>query len=98
MLRVLVVDDHAVVREGLKRIISESPNMTVSAEASGGNEDLDLVSKTPCDAVVLDLTMPDRSGMDVLKQIHSESPRLPVLVLSVHPEDQYAIRALRAGA
>src|SRR5215510_4389656 len=98
MLRVVVVDDHAVVREGLKRIISESQNMTVCGEASGGNEAIEVVSKTPCDAVVLDITMPDKNGMDVLKQIHEMLPRLPVLVLSVHPEDQYAIRVLRAGA
>jgi two-component system invasion response regulator UvrY len=98
MLRVVVVDDHAVVREGLKRIISESPNMSVAGEASGGNEAIEVVNKTPCDAVVLDITMPDRSGMDVLKQIHNENPRLPVIVLSIHSEDQYAIRSLRAGA
>src|SRR5437867_3092746 len=98
MLRVVVVDDHAVVREGLKRIISEAPNMMVSGEASSGNEAIDVVRKTPCDAVLLDITMPDRNGMDVLKQIHTDNPRLPVLVLSIHSEDQYAIRSLRAGA
>ena len=98
MLRVVVVDDHAVVREGLKRIISEAPNMMVSGEASSGNEAIDVVRKTPCDAVLLDITMPDRNGMDVLKQIHTDNPRLPVLVLSIPSEDQYAIRSLRAGA
>jgi len=98
MVRVVVVDDHAVVREGLKRIIAENPNMTVSGEASGGNEALDVVRTTPCDVLVLDITMPDKNGMDVLKQIRSESPRLPVLILSMHSEDQYAVRMLRAGA
>jgi DNA-binding NarL/FixJ family response regulator len=98
MLRVVVVDDHAVVREGLKRIISESQNMTVSAEASGGNEAVEVVKKTPCDAVVLDITMPDKNGLEVLKEIHEFNPRLPVLVLSMHGEDQYAVRTLRAGA
>jgi DNA-binding NarL/FixJ family response regulator len=98
MLRVVVVDDHAVVREGLKRIIADNQNMTVSGEAGSGNEALEVVRKTPCDAVVLDITMPDRSGMDVLKQMHAEHPRLPVLILSIHAEDQYAIRSLRAGA
>jgi DNA-binding NarL/FixJ family response regulator len=98
MVRVVVVDDHAVVREGLKRIIAESPNMTVSGEASSGNEALDVVRATPCDVLVLDITMPDKNGMDVLKQIRSESPRLPVLILSMHSEDQYAVRMLRAGA
>jgi DNA-binding NarL/FixJ family response regulator len=94
----MVVDDHAVVREGLKRIISESQFMTVSAEASGGNEALELVKSKPCDAVILDLTMPDRNGMDVLKEMRAASPNLPILVLSMHPEDQYAVRTLRAGA
>jgi two-component system, NarL family, invasion response regulator UvrY len=98
MVRVVVVDDHAVVREGLKRIIAENPSMTVSGEASGGNEALEVVRTTPCDVVVLDITMPDKNGMDVLKQIRSESPRLPVLILSMHSEDQYAVRLLRAGA
>jgi len=98
MVRVVVVDDHAVVREGLKRIIAESPNMTVSGEASGGNEALDVVRSTPCDVLVLDITMPDKNGMDVLKQIRTESPKLPVLILSMHSEDQYAVRMLRAGA
>ena len=98
MVKVVVVDDHAVVREGLKRIIAETPSMTVSGEASGGKEALEVVRKTPCDVLVLDITMPDKNGLDVLKQIHSEIPRLPVLILSMHSEDQYAIRMLRAGA
>jgi two-component system, NarL family, invasion response regulator UvrY len=98
MVRVVVVDDHAVVREGLKRIIAENPNMSVAGEARGGNEAIEVVRKTPCDVLVLDLTMPDKNGMDVLKQIRSESPRLPVLILSMHSEDQYAVRLLRAGA
>jgi DNA-binding NarL/FixJ family response regulator len=98
VINVLVVDDHAVVREGLKRIISENSGMTVSAEASDGNEALRLVGKTPCDVVVLDLALPEKNGLDVLKQLHAEAPRLPVLVLSMHSEDQYAVRVLRAGA
>jgi DNA-binding NarL/FixJ family response regulator len=98
MIRVCVVDDHAVVREGLKRIISENAGMAVTAEASDGNEALRVLHNKPCDVVVLDITMPNKSGLDVLKEIHAESPRLPVLVLSVHAEDQYAFRVLRAGA
>ena len=98
MINVLVVDDHAVVREGLKRIISENPGMVVTAEAGDGNEALRLMGKTPCDIVILDLAMPEKNGLDVLKQLRSEAPRLPVLVLSMHSEDQYAIRVLRAGA
>ena len=92
MIKVVVVDDHAVVREGLKRIISEAPNMMVSGEASSGNEAIDVVRKTPCDAVLLDITMPDRNGMDVLKQIHTDNPRLPVLVLQLPPHCKAASR------
>jgi len=98
MIKVVVVDDHAVVREGLKRIISENPGMAVTGEAGDGNEAIRVIQSEPCDVVLLDITMPDKSGLDVLKQLHAESPRLPVLVLSMHSEDQYALRVLRAGA
>jgi DNA-binding NarL/FixJ family response regulator len=98
MINVVVVDDHAVVREGLKRIIAENPGMTVSGEAADGYEALEVLKKHPCDVVLLDITMPNKSGLDVLKELHADSPRLPVLVLSMHPEDQYAVRVLRAGA
>jgi DNA-binding NarL/FixJ family response regulator len=98
MIKVCVVDDHAVVREGLKRIIAENPGMAVTAEASDGNEAIRVIKSQPCDVVLLDITMPNRSGLDLLKQLHSESPKLPVLVLSMHSEDQYAVRVLRAGA
>jgi two-component system invasion response regulator UvrY len=98
MIKVVVVDDHAVVREGLKRIIAESGGMVVSGEAADGHEAMQVIKKDPCDVVLLDITMPNKSGLDVLKELHAESPRLPVLVLSMHPEDQYAMRVLRAGA
>jgi len=98
MIRVCVVDDHAVVREGLKRIIAENPGMAVTAEAGDGVEALRVIQSEPCDVVLLDITMPSKNGLDVLKQIHAETPRLPVLVLSMHAEDQYAVRVLRAGA
>jgi two-component system, NarL family, invasion response regulator UvrY len=98
MINVVVVDDHAVVREGLKRIISENPGMAVSGEAGDGFEAMKAVKENPCDVVLLDITMPNKNGLDVLKQLRTESPRLPVLVLSMHAEDQYAIRVLRAGA
>ncbi len=98
MIRVVVVDDHAVVREGLKRIIAENPGMAVTAEASDGHEAVKVINSQPCDVVLLDISMPNKSGLDVLKQLHSESPKLPVLVLSMHSEDQYAVRVLRAGA
>jgi two-component system, NarL family, invasion response regulator UvrY len=98
MIKVIVVDDHAVVREGLKRIISENMGMTVTGEAGDGNEALRVIQTAPCDVVLLDITMPEKNGLDVLKQLHADKPRLPVLVLSMHAEDQYAIRMLRAGA
>jgi DNA-binding NarL/FixJ family response regulator len=98
MIKAVVVDDHAVVREGLKRIISECTGMAVTGEAGDGREAIRVVNSQPCDVVLLDITLPDRSGLDVLKQLHSESPKLPVLILSMHAEDHYAIRVLRAGA
>src|SRR5205085_1399889 len=98
MINVVVVDDHAVVREGLKRIISENPGMAVTGEAGDGFEAMKAIQNGPCDVVLLDITMPNKSGLDVLKQLHIEQPRLPVLVLSMHSEDQYAVRVLRAGA
>src|SRR6476620_7818650 len=98
MIKVCVVDDHAVVREGLKRIIAENPGMAVTAEAGDGHEALKIIQSQPCDVVLLDITMPNKSGLDVLKELHANTPRLPVLVLSMHAEDQYAVRVLRAGA
>lgn len=98
MINILIADDHAVVREGLKQIISETPDMRVTDEADNGQDVLDKVSEQHYDVVLLDITMPGRSGLDVLKQLKSKQPRLPVLMLSVHPEEQYAIRTLKAGA
>jgi len=98
MIKILIADDHAVVREGLKQIISENPDMIVIDEANNGQEVLNKVSEQHYDVVLLDITMPGRSGLDVLKQLKSKMPKLPVLILSVHPEEQYAVRTLRAGA
>lgn len=98
MIKVCVVDDHAVVREGLKRIISENPGMSVTAEAGDGNEALKVIQNQPFDVVLLDITMPNKNGMDVLKELRARMPRLPVLVLSMHAEEHYAVRVLRAGA
>ena len=98
MIKVCVVDDHAVVREGLKRIISENPGMAVTIEAGDGNEALKVIQEQTCDVVLLDITMPNKNGMEVLKELRAQLPRLPVLVLSMHAEDQYAVRVLRAGA
>jgi two-component system invasion response regulator UvrY len=98
MIKILIADDHAVVREGLKQILSESPTMTVTAEASTGQEVLNMIGKKEIDLVVLDIAMPGRGGLDILKEIKNQKPKLPVLILSMYPEDQYAVRVLKAGA
>jgi len=98
MIRIVIADDHAVVRQGLKQIVSEGPGMTVVGEAGSSQELIALVQKQRCDVVVLDITMPGRSGIEALKELRQERPRLPILVLSMHPEEQYAIRALKTGA
>lgn len=98
MIKVLIADDHAVVRSGLKRILAETTDMVVAGEARSGVELLRKVQAQPCDVVLLDLSMPGKDGMETLKEIKQEQPRLPVLILSMYPEDQYAIRALKAGA
>lgn len=98
MIEILIADDHAIVREGLKQIVADTSDMIVIDEASDGHEVLALLSKNNYDVVVLDMAMPGLTGLDVLKQIKRETPTLPVLILSVHPEEQYAVRALKAGA
>ncbi len=98
MIKILIADDHAIVREGLKQIISETPDMTIADEAIDGHEVLNKALRNDYDVVVLDITMPGINGLDVLKQIKAQKPKLPILVLSVHPEEQYAVRVLRAGA
>jgi DNA-binding NarL/FixJ family response regulator len=98
MVNVIVIDDHPIVRQGLKQILLEEPDMAVFGEARNSQEALELIRKRDWDIVVLDITMPGRGGLDVLKEIKHERPRLPVLILSIHPEDQYAVRALKAGA
>jgi DNA-binding NarL/FixJ family response regulator len=98
MIKILIADDHAIVREGLKQILSESPDLIVVAEASSGQEVLEKISKSDLDLVVLDIAMPGRGGLDILKEIKTQRPRLPVLMLSMYPEEQYAIRVLKSGA
>lgn len=98
MIKVLIADDHPVVRKGLKEIIEETFDMRVTAEASNGYEVLEKTSKGEFDVVILDISMPGRGGLDVLKEIKKRNPEISVLVLSVHPEEQYAVRALKAGA
>lgn len=98
MVKILVADDHAVVRHGLKKILAEKAGIDVAGEAASGQETLVKVQSEPWDVVVLDISFPDRSGLEVLKQIKSLYPHLPVLILSMHAEDQYAVRAIKAGA
>ena len=98
MIRILIGDDHAIVREGLKQILAETSDMAVAGEAANGQEVLEQVSKNDWDLLLLDIAMPGRAGMDILKQLRSERPELPVLMLSMYPEEQYAVRALKAGA
>ena len=98
MLKILIVDDHAVVRAGLKQILAETPDMKVAGEASSGNEALEMALHGSFDLVLLDISMPDMSGLDVLKELHMVHGDLPILMLSMYPEEQYAIRALKAGA
>jgi DNA-binding NarL/FixJ family response regulator len=98
MIKVLIVDDHPVVRRGLKQIIAEASDMVVAGEALSGQEALDKIGTDHWDVVLLDISMPDKSGLEVLKQVKIEQPKLPVLVLTVYPEDQYAVRVLKAGA
>ncbi len=98
MIRILVADDHPVVRAGLKELISEDSEMEVIGEASNGEEVLSMVDSSRYDVVVLDITMPGESGLEVLKHLKKTKPKLPVLILSIHSEDMYAIRALKAGA
>lgn len=98
MIRVLVVDDHAVVRRGVVQIVAEAPDMRCTGEAATGRQALQLARENDYDVVVLDIHLPDGSGLDVLKQLRAFRPGLPVLMLSMYPEQQYAIRALKAGA
>ena len=99
MINILLIDDHAIVRDGLKRIISESTGMQVIGQAENGQIALDIIYKnTSINFVVLDISMPGRSGLDVLKDMKNYNPELSVLMLSMHAQDQYAIRTLKAGA
>jgi DNA-binding NarL/FixJ family response regulator len=97
-IKVLIADDHAIVREGLKQILADTKDIIVAGEAENGLDTVKLARKGKSDVLLLDISMPDRSGIDVLKQIKKEIPELAVLMLSMHREDQYAIRSLKAGA
>lgn len=97
-IRVLIADDHAFLRQGLKQILSETSDIVVVAEAGNGHEVLELIRKTELDVVVMDISMPEKTGWDVLLQMKSERLKVPVIILSVSPEDNYAVTMLRSGA
>ncbi|WP_417070740.1 response regulator [Niveibacterium terrae] len=97
-IRVLIADDHAIVRQGLRAILADTEDMSVAGEAENGVRALQMARGGDYDVVLMDVNMPDRNGIDTLKLIKKEQPKLPVLMLSMYPEDQYAIRALKAGA
>ena len=98
MMRVLIVDDHAIVRRGLRELLSDEFHGALFGEASDARQALELLRKKEWDVALLDIALPGKSGLEVLKELKAEWPRLPVLVVSAHPEDQFAVRALKAGA
>ncbi|MYM37172.1 response regulator [Duganella sp. FT94W] len=98
IIKVFIADDHAIVREGLKQILAETRDIAVAGEAENGLDAIKLFRKSECQVLLLDISLPDRNGIEVLKQIKKDKPELAVLMLSMHREDQYAIRALKAGA
>lgn len=98
MIRILIADDHAVVRQGLKKIVDNGNDMKVVGEAQNGAELLNLIREQEADVIILDLSMPGRNGLEILKDLKRSYSSLPVIILSIHPEDQYAVRAFKAGA
>jgi len=98
MIRLLIADDHAIFREGLKHILEEHPDIIVADEAKNGQEVLDNIWKREYDMVLLDIGMPGMPAIEVLKKVKNDKPRLPILVLSMYPEEQYAVRVIKAGA
>jgi len=97
-IKVIITDDHAILRDGLKQILSETSDIKVVAEAENATEAIMIARKNPADVMVLDVSLPDRNGVEALKILKKENPNLAVLMLSMHKEDQYAIRSLKAGA
>lgn len=95
MIRVLIADDHTIVRHGLRQILSSEQDMAVSAEAQNGQEVLDIVRRERVDVVVLDISMPGRNGLETLKELKRHHPGIAVIVLSMHPKDQYAVRVIK---
>jgi DNA-binding NarL/FixJ family response regulator len=98
MIRLLIVDDHAIVRHGLRQVVAESADIEVAAEAGSSAEAMRLVRENTYDLVLLDISLPDKNGIETLKQIKRDKPALPVIMLSMHAEDEFGVRALKAGA
>lgn len=98
MIRVLIADDHRILREGLKQLLGECSDIEVGGEAENGFDALDKIRRENWDVVVMDMSMPGKSGVDLIRQVKTEKPKLPILVLSMHKEDVYALRTLKAGA
>jgi len=98
MIRILIADDHPVVRRGLRHVLEEEPDMQVAAEAGNAVDVRARIEGCPFDVVVLDLSMPDSQGVGLVQEVHDRCPDMRIVVLSIHPEDQYALRCLRAGA
>lgn len=98
MIRIVIADDHVVVRQGLKKILSDESDMTVTGEAGRGPELMQLLSKKEWDLLILDIALPGQSGLGLLEEVKQQSPKKPVLILSMYPEDPYGVRAIRAGA
>lgn len=98
MIRIVIADDHAIVREGLKRIVGELPDLQLVGEAADGTEVMRAVRELDFDVLVMDLSMPGRSGMELIKLVKAEKPKLRILVLSMHQETQYAVRSIKSGA
>jgi DNA-binding NarL/FixJ family response regulator len=98
MIRIVVAEDHEIVRDGLKQILARTDDMVVDGEAGNGQELMQLLRAREWDLLLMDMSMPGRSGIELIKQIKREKPKLPILVLSMHQEQEYAVRAVRAGA
>ena len=98
MIRILIVDDHAIVRHGLRQVVSESADIVVSAEAGNSQEAVRLLREQEFDLVLLDISLPDKNGIETLKLIKRDRPNLPVIMLTMHGEDEFGVRALKAGA
>jgi DNA-binding NarL/FixJ family response regulator len=98
LIRILLADDHAIIRDGIKQILADTGDLVVTGEAANGTQILNLLAERDFDLLVLDISMPGRSGLEMIKVIRKDRPRLPILVLSMHKEEQYALRALHAGA